>query len=547
MNSQHFRPNAILLLGPTGSGKTPLGERIATQSPVAARFAHFDFGEHLRQIVARQTPDAVTTAADIAFLRSVLETGVLLEDEHSAIAERILRAFLAAHCPTPRNGVVLNGLPRHEGQARRIDAIVDIQTVVSLECEPEIVVERIRRNTGGDRAGRNDDDLAAVRSKLALFAMRTAPLVAHYRGNGARIVAIRVTADTTPDAMWRAVQTAENRATENSRPAIQAQFCEQDDDAASPRFDILGFGAIAVDDLLYVEAYPPAESKVRVQKRLRQCGGQTGTALVAAARMHARCAYVGVLGNDELSQFVAESFGREGVAFDLAARNPDARPAHSTIIVDQTHKTRTIFASLDGEIGADANLPSESRIRAARVILVDHHGLPGTLRAVQIARTHGVSVVADFERCPGPPFDEILNAVDHLILSARFATQRTGLDDPKDAAQALWNANRQAVVVTCGSAGAWFLDKTPGAMAPLHMPAFRVEPIDTTGCGDVFHGVYAACLAERKPLAERVRWASAAAAIKATQPGGQAGIPTREQIEAFLASFQPTLASTPSR
>ncbi len=49
-------------------------------------------------------------------------------------------------------------------------------------------------------------------------------------------------------------------------------------------FDILGFGAVAVDDLLYVDAYPPPDSKIRVRRRRRQCGGLTGTALVAAAR-----------------------------------------------------------------------------------------------------------------------------------------------------------------------------------------------------------------------------------------------------------------------
>ncbi len=60
--------------------------------------------------------------------------------------------------------------------------------------------------------------------------------------------------------------------------------------------------------------------------------------------------------------------------------------------------------------------------------------------------------------------------------------------------------------------------------------------MDTTGCGDVFHGAYAAGLARGLDLAERVRLASAAAAIKATRPGGQKGIPTRDEVEAFLKS-----------
>ncbi len=62
------------------------------------------------------------------------------------------------------------------------------------------------------------------------------------------------------------------------------------------RFDILGLGCTAVDDLIYVESYPAADSKVRIRRRERQGGGLTGTALVAAARMGARCQYAGGLG-----------------------------------------------------------------------------------------------------------------------------------------------------------------------------------------------------------------------------------------------------------
>ena len=115
--------------------------------------------------------------------------------------------------------------------------------------------------------------------------------------------------------------------------------------SALPRFDVLGLGAVAVDDLLYVDQYPPPEGKVQVLDRQRQCGGLTGTALVAAARLGSRCAYAGVLGDDELSHFVIDSLAREGVELAYRAERADARPAHSTIIVDRLRGTRTIFSS----------------------------------------------------------------------------------------------------------------------------------------------------------------------------------------------------------
>jgi ribokinase len=303
-----------------------------------------------------------------------------------------------------------------------------------------------------------------------------------------------------------------------------------------PGYDILGFGAVAVDELLYVDEYPPPERKVRVHRQLRQCGGLTGTALVAAARLGARCAYVGVLGDDELSRFAIDSLEREGIDLDHRVSQANARPAHSTIIVDETHKTRTIFASIGEAIGADPQLPPADLIRWARVLLVDHHGLEGTLRAVRIARESGVHVVADFERNPGPPFPTLLAMVDYLVISERFARELTGdLQSPvQRLLPQLWSPDRRVVVVTCGADGGWFQVGGPtGAVA--RYPAFPVEVVDTTGCGDVFHGAYAVGVAEGQDVPECVRFASAVAALKATQRGGQAGCPTRAVVEAFLS------------
>lgn len=300
-------------------------------------------------------------------------------------------------------------------------------------------------------------------------------------------------------------------------------------------FDVLGFGAVAVDDLLVVDGYPPADSKVQVRWSQRQCGGLTGTALVAAARLGARCSYAGVLGEDELSQIILDNFAREGIDASYAPRRPDARPGHSVIIVDRTAKTRTIFSHTAGRMGADPSLPKADLIRAAKVLLIDHHGLEGSIRATEIAQPAGVRVVADFERDPGPPFAELLKLVGHLVVPEGFARSLTGRPDARSAAEALWSPYREAVVVTCGASGVWYLDHTTNRSAQ-HCPAFAVAAVDTTGCGDVFHGTYCAALAEGRSLAERVVWASAAAALKATREGGQAGIPPRNAVEEFLAA-----------
>lgn len=307
---------------------------------------------------------------------------------------------------------------------------------------------------------------------------------------------------------------------------------------SQPAIDVLGLGAVAVDDLLYVDRYPEAESKVHVRLRQRHCGGQTGTALVAAARFGVRTAYAGLLGEDELSQEVIANFAEEGVQTRWAPVSKAARPAHSTIVVDETSKTRTIFAFVGGELGASCSAPEASIVRASRVLLIDHHGIEGSHRAAEIAREVHHPVVADFERAAEGPFEELFGLVDHLIVSAHFAAQLTGNPDPAEAVMALAVASRQLTAVTCGSNGCFYcVNGEPGRVH--HQPAFAVEVVDTTGCGDVFHGVYAAALSQRTCVQECLRFATAAAALKATHRGGQPGIPWRDAIEQFLARQSP--------
>ena len=304
------------------------------------------------------------------------------------------------------------------------------------------------------------------------------------------------------------------------------------------RFDILGLGCTSVDDLIYVASYPAADSKVPILRRERQGGGLTGTALVAAARMGARCQYAGGLGSDEFSRFVQRRLEEEGIGLDHLDRRDDPRPVHSVIIVDESRQTRTIFFDSEGAAEARVDWPPEDVIRAAGVLFVDHFGIEGMIRAARTARAAGIPVVADFECLPADQrLAELVALADHPVTSLDFAQQWTGCQRPADAARALWNATRQAVVVTCGADGCWYVGGGD-PHTPRHQPAMRVTAVDTTGCGDVFHGAYAAGLAQGLELPDRVRLASAAAAIKATRRGGQAGIPTRDAVDRFLKEYR---------
>ncbi len=197
---------ALLLVGPTGAGKTPLGQVLEDRGLWGHACRHFDFGANLREIVARQEPDASISAEDIALLGHMVREGLLLEGEHFPLAARIVRRFMARHAPQPATWIVLNGLPRHVGQARSMEGLVAVCAVVHLACTAEVVAQRIETNAGGDRARREDDAPDAIRRKLAIFNERTAPLLEHYRDRKVRVLTLEVGPRTPANQMWTTLE-----------------------------------------------------------------------------------------------------------------------------------------------------------------------------------------------------------------------------------------------------------------------------------------------------------------------------------------------------
>ncbi|MGD9126895.1 MAG: PfkB family carbohydrate kinase [Planctomycetia bacterium] len=297
---------------------------------------------------------------------------------------------------------------------------------------------------------------------------------------------------------------------------------------------ILGIGVVAVDDVLYVERYPEADQKVRVLRRRRCLGGQAGRALVTVARLGGVAQYAGTLWHDDLSLIVLKRFDVEGVSAAHAVFREDAKPCHSTIVVDENSHTRTIFGHVTGYFGPDPQLPSEEVISGASVLLIDHHGVEGSLRAARIARATGVPVVADFERNTGGPFDELMEQIDHMVFPYGFV-KREGYDNgkgPEEAVRQLLQKYGATVVITCGADGVWYAE--PNTPEPRHFKAFEITPFDTNGCGDIFHGAYCVALSEGLDLHERVGFATAAAALGATQLRDSQNVPHRVTVDRFL-------------
>ncbi|WP_217578034.1 PfkB family carbohydrate kinase [Mesorhizobium sp. GbtcB19] len=292
---------------------------------------------------------------------------------------------------------------------------------------------------------------------------------------------------------------------------------------------ILGFGAIAIDDIVYVDQ-PLSAGKGKVLQTTRAFGGNVATALAAVARLGGSAGFIGWLGNAADDAVLCDLI-ESGVETAFAPRHPDARPVRSRITVGADGER---FIAYDDEamLGTAPDFPDEILSRAT-VLIVDSYAIR-SLDVVARARDLGLAILGDIEWSAGPATDRLIELCDHLILPLGFARTATDRRSPAEILDALWLPSRTAVVLTDGGRGVYYRGRDETGL--WHLPPQQVAVVDSTGAGDCFHGAYAHALTRGTDIAGRVAFAAAAAALSITGHGGREALPTDDQVTELLAS-----------
>lgn len=313
------------------------------------------------------------------------------------------------------------------------------------------------------------------------------------------------------------------------------------------KLDYIGLGFVSNDHLAVVP-FIPVDTKVRMLSHAVVGGGPAGNATAGAAALGMSAAFVGTVGDDADGRMILSDFAKQGVDVSFVKVRPGATSAIAYLWIDEKTGARSCAWTREGldELTADEITPAVAdAVRGAKVLHLDGHNAAGAVAAAKVAKAAGVTVMYD----AGTIRDgmaELLPLADLLVCSGEFAVSvAAGRDrlvtepysdaDAEAAVRALYERYRPAVCgATMGARGSLCFD----GERLVRCPAFPVErPVDTTGCGDLFHAGFAVRWLETHDLLECQRFGAAVAAIKCRGLSGRPpAAPTRAEVERFLAS-----------
>ena len=299
-------------------------------------------------------------------------------------------------------------------------------------------------------------------------------------------------------------------------------------------FAVIGLGVSTVDIVARVEHLPTPDDVQRALDMTTQGGGPVATAMVTLARLGARAAMIDALGDDWRGGQIREGFTREGVNVAHLKTRPGHTSAMSCILVEQASGARSIvYAPGTAPDITPAELPVDA-IASARFLHLNGRHWEAGLEAIRIARSAGVQV--SFDGGAGryrPELDDLIPQTDICIVARDFAEQHTHETDIRAAAGALLRMGPRLVAITDGARGSWVLARD-GRF--FHQPAYLFpSAVDTTGCGDSYHGAFLFGLLRGLTLEKTAALASAVAALNSQAIGGRGGLPSYSQVKAFLA------------
>jgi sulfofructose kinase len=294
---------------------------------------------------------------------------------------------------------------------------------------------------------------------------------------------------------------------------------------------IICVGHAALDRIYRIEGFPPEPTKVRALEHVECGGGMAANAAVAIARLGGKAELWSRTGDDGAGNAIRAGLKAERVDMRCVQGFDGARSSTSAIIVDGKGE-RLIVGQRDAGMPSGTSWLPLERVREADAVLGDVRWLEGIRAVFTRARKEKVPTILDADLGAREALAGILKLTDYAIFCAPALREFAPAGSNADRLEHVLSLGPRHAGVTLGREGYLWRERKENG----RLPAFSVSVTDTTGAGDAFHGAFALMVAEGRPVPECARIASAVAALKCARLGSRAGLPTRGELDAFLAS-----------
>lgn len=309
---------------------------------------------------------------------------------------------------------------------------------------------------------------------------------------------------------------------------------------------IVVIGSANIDFTVKVERLPQVGETVSGGDFRLSFGGKGANQALAALRAGAPVAMIAKLGRDPNGELLYRHLTTAGLSPEGLLRDDEVPSGVALIMVDA--HGRNLIAVAPGSnrrlmvadvqaLGAgvfewQAGAPHRPRL------LLTQLEIPLDTVAYGLQRACDAGLMTILNPAPGRDLPEGFLALPEIITpneteaSLLTGITVTDLETAQRAGERLIAMGSQTVIITLGEQGCLLARR--GEVR--HFPGFRVTAIDSTAAGDAFNGVLAASLLEGLPLEHAIVRAAAAGALCVTKRGAQESLPTRQELDAFLAS-----------
>ena len=306
-------------------------------------------------------------------------------------------------------------------------------------------------------------------------------------------------------------------------------------------FDCLGFGICALDYLSVLDPYPGLDEKVNVVASSVQGGGPVPTAMATMAKLGAGVTFVGKVGDDYEGRMIRSELKKVKVNTDFLIIDEKARSLKAFIWVDKNSGKRTV--ALDKTRMKPVRPEEISYLKdvSFEYLHLDGRDIDASIFLAKKAKKDCSEIILDLGSLR-ENLEELFPLVDYLVVSKKFSYDYTQLQDLSQACLELKKIGFKCVVITLSEKGCVWTN----SLKVDYFPGFKIEVVDTTGAGDVFHGAFIFGLLKKWKMEKIIDFASACAALKCRKLGGREGIPNLKEVQGFLKKRDTSPASAES-